>query len=86
MGSLILKRGAAVAKHSHAESDEIVVLLKGEVEMIAGGEIHQLKAPLALLIPRGVEHSFRVIRAAEAVQIYSPAGPEARFKVWPEAG
>jgi hypothetical protein len=41
---------------------------------------------VALYLPAGLEHAVRVTGkdSVKAVQIYSPAGPEARFKAWPQ--
>ena len=44
----------------------------------------RVEAGMAVRIPAGVEHSFQATgtEPVEIVQVYSPAGPEQRFRQW----
>jgi putative monooxygenase len=80
---LTLAPGAEVAKHVHADSNEMLYIESGEIETIIAGETVRAKAGDAVLILAGFEHSARVVSRFEgvrAVQIYTPSGPEQRFK------
>ena len=84
---LTLAPGAAVPPHVHPDSDEILYIEVGRVEMVIAGETVTAKAGDAVHIPAGVEHSARTlgqVRALRAVQIYVAPGPEARFRKAPK--
>ena len=72
--------GAEVATHTHEGSDEILYLLEGQAQTTVGGVTKTAKAGDTLFIPKGAPHSARFIERTRAVQVYAPAGPEARFK------
>tara|TARA_Y100000768_G_C23990745_1_gene692544 strand:+ start:2809 stop:3213 length:405 start_codon:yes stop_codon:yes gene_type:complete len=84
MGTLALKPGAVVAKHSHDGSGEYLYFTKGQGELTIGDEVIKVKDNMAVFIPRGVEHSYVNTgkKEAFAIQVYSPRGPEKRFKKW----
>ena len=69
-----------VPAHTHEESDELLYVLKGGGLLKLGGRSIELSSESAAWIPKGVEHSFVAgPQGIEAVQIYSPGGPEQRF-------
>ncbi len=76
--------GAEAPVHLHPESEEIVYVLSGEGTMLLGDREVVVQKDMAIRIPAGVAHSFRVTgeKPLEVVQVYSPAGPEQRFKDW----
>lgn len=80
---LVLEPGAEVPLHVHAGSAEILLVESGEVEMSIGGEPFHARAGDAIYIPADVPHSARVTSAGPltAVQVYSPPGPELRFRL-----
>jgi quercetin dioxygenase-like cupin family protein len=82
MTLLTLEPGAAVPEHVHEESDELLYLEAGAVEMTIAGKPVTAKAGDAVHIPAGTPHSARVhgSRTLKAVQIYAGPGPEQRFK------
>ena len=84
MGYAIFHAGAEVAVHQHDDADEYLYFLSGEGEAIVGGKTVPVKPNSAIYLPKGVAHSFKNTGAADviAVQVYSPSGPEKRFKQW----
>ncbi len=80
---LVLKPGAAVAAHVHADSVELLYVLEGQAEMRVGAETLTIGPGDAARIPKGVEHTARVLgkRSLRALQLYMPPGPEQRFKL-----
>ena len=76
--------GAGAPNHRHPESEEILYILSGQGTMTLGGKQIDVSKDMAIRIPAGVEHAFRVTgkKAIELVQVYRPAGPEQRFKRW----
>lgn len=84
---LTLAPGASVPLHAHPDSDEILYIEVGRVEMVIAGEAVTAEAGDAVHIPAGVKHSARAlgqVRALRAVQIYVAPGPEARFRKAPQ--
>lgn len=79
---MLLKPKAAVPKHKHATSSEIIYMTSGAGVVTIAGSEYPVKAGAAIQIPAGVEHAFRVTSAEPvvAMQLYVPAGPEQRFK------
>ncbi|MFT5429493.1 MAG: putative monooxygenase [Myxococcota bacterium] len=84
MGVLEGDPGLVVPEHVHAESDELLHVLEGGGWMVIAGKRSRIEAGMMIQIPRGVKHSFMIPPDAKigfrAVQIYTPAGPEQRFK------
>jgi hypothetical protein len=69
-----------VSPHKHDTSDEFILVLDGKCDTTVNGKTTHLSAQQSLTIPSGVEHSMRVDGKVTVLQIYSPAGPEQRFK------
>jgi len=51
--------GHAVAEHVNAELDVLLVVVEGGVTVTVQGAAHELTAPAALLIPRGMRRAIR---------------------------
>ncbi len=69
-----------VKAHTHEDSDELLYILKGGGTLRLDGRNLALSPKMAVWIPKGVEHSFTAGEGGvEAVQVYSPGGPEQRF-------
>ena len=70
--------------HQHPESEELVYVLSGSGTMTLGDATVTVEKGMALRIPAGVMHSFIVgpEEPMEIVQVYSPGGPEQRFRAW----
>lgn len=84
MGILVGKPGLKVPVHTHAVSTEMLYILSGGGTMIIDGKRHAVTAGMVIRIPPGTPHGFEIAPHAKtefrAVQVYSPAGPEQRFK------
>lgn len=84
MGLLRFEQGASVPPHRHRESTEMLYILSGGGRMIVAGQEFEVKAGDVVSIPPATEHSFTATWKGEAVQVYSPPGPEQRFLKWDE--
>ncbi|REJ81092.1 MAG: cupin domain-containing protein [Acidobacteria bacterium] len=59
--------------HSHADADELFLVLRGELEMHLRDRVVPLAAGDAFVVPRGVEH--KPVAPTEAhVLLFEPAG------------
>ena len=76
---LRLMRGVEVPAHVHATETEALYGLSGGGTMTVGGVAVAVTEDSVIQIPPGVEHSFST-PGTSALQFYSPAGPEQRFK------
>ena len=84
MGLLIGKAGLKVPIHAHPKSTEMLYVLSGGGTMIIQGRRQTVSAGMVIQVPPGIQHGFEMAADAKedfkAVQVYSPAGPEQRFK------
>jgi quercetin dioxygenase-like cupin family protein len=83
--------GASAPPHDHGQSEEMVYLLEGTVEMTLGEREFEAGPRNAFRVPGHAEHRMDVVKGPMvAVQLYLPAGPEQRFKagqrIEPDAG
>lgn len=75
------RRGAGPPHHVHAREDEVVYVLEGRVTFRAGGQSLDCPAGTCLLLPRGGEHTFRVVSAeARLLVLATPAGIEGCYR------
>jgi mannose-6-phosphate isomerase-like protein (cupin superfamily) len=74
--------GMRIPAHVHERETEVVLILEGTGTMTIGGETHPIAPMTAIQIPPGVEHSvvFGEGGPVRALQVYTPSGPEQRFK------
>ena len=83
-GILEGKPGLVVPPHKHPKSMEIIYVLEGSGVMTVAGKHEQVRPGMAIQVPAGVEHSFKIPKTAKglfkAFQVYTPSGPEQRFK------
>lgn len=82
LSRLVLRSGAEVPEHVHAESAEFLYVVRGAVVVRIEGKAHTLAAGDAVRIPAGQKHSGAVpisVEQAELVQFYVGPGPEQRF-------
>jgi putative monooxygenase len=77
---LELDAGAVIPVHVHAKETEVLYLLAGGGTMTIAGVAIAVEPTAVIQIPPGVEHSFTATAATRALQLYSPPGPEQRFK------
>jgi quercetin dioxygenase-like cupin family protein len=80
---LALPAGATVAEHVHAGETELLYVLAGGGTMTVGGVALPVTATSVVQIPKHTRHAFTAASDLRAVQIYTPAGPEQRFKAHP---
>jgi mannose-6-phosphate isomerase-like protein (cupin superfamily) len=80
VGLLTLDNGIAVPPHVHTKETEALYLIGGSGTMTIGGVAVPVTATSVVQIPAGVEHSFKPTDNVSALQFYTPAGPEQRFK------
>jgi putative monooxygenase len=88
MTELVMLPGAAVPEHVHDRSAELLYILSGRGTMTLGDQTLQVKPGMAIYIPPGTKHSFRLetrVEPLRALQVYTPGGPEQRFKTGAEA-
>jgi putative monooxygenase len=80
---LALPAGANVPEHVHAGETELLYVLAGSGTLtIAGSELAVAESSV-IQIPPNTRHAFTAATAVRAVQVYTPAGPEQRFKARP---
>ncbi len=72
--------GAKMPEHQHADADEILFVLAGHGDLTVAGAVTSLGPGDAIHIPKATPHALAVTEKLVAVQLYSPAGPEQRFK------
>lgn len=77
---LHLPAGGQVPEHVHAQESEILYLLAGSGTMTVNGVALPVGPTSVVQIPKGARHGFTAAADVRAVQIYTPAGPEQRFK------
>lgn len=64
--------GVIAPEHTHQE-EQLIVMLEGELEVTVGGDVHQMHAGDALLIPSLVPHSARTgAHPAVELDVFSP--------------
>ncbi|HEX2690361.1 MAG TPA: cupin domain-containing protein, partial [Kofleriaceae bacterium] len=80
---LALPANARVAEHEHVQETELLYVLAGGGTMTVGGIDLPVTPTSVVQIPKHTKHAFTATSAVRAVQIYTPAGPEQRFKAHP---
>jgi len=80
---LTVKAGANVAEHVHAKETEMLYVLEGSGTMTINGVAMAVTPTSVIQIPANTKHSFTAASAVRSLQIYTPAGPEQRFKAQP---
>ena len=78
--SIELEAGAVVLSHVHDAATEVLYVTGGGGTMTVGGVTVPVTEDSVIQIPPGVEHAFTAAEATTAFQLYTPAGPEQRFK------
>ena len=74
--------GLRLPSHRHNSSAEILMVERGEGVLRLGDRAVQVRPGVALYIPAGTLHSFegRGSEPFEAIQVYTPSGPEQRYR------
>lgn len=74
--------GMRIPAHVHERETEMVLVLEGQGTMTIAGESYPIAPMTAVQIPPGVEHAvvFEGDAPVRALQVYTPSGPEQRFR------
>ena len=80
---LALPADTRVAEHLHANETELLYLLGGGGTLTVNGVALPLTPTSVVQIPRNTTHALLAAAELRALQIFTPAGPEQRFKVRP---
>jgi mannose-6-phosphate isomerase-like protein (cupin superfamily) len=86
VGVLLLSRSAPVAEHVHPREWEQLAVLEGDGDLLLGDRGQRtrvrVRAGSLVRVSPGTAHAWRPRKTAPlvAVQIYTPPGPEQRFK------
>jgi len=75
-----LPAGLVIKEHAHVKETEVLYILDGEGTMTLGGVELAIGPTSVVQIPPNTKHAFTAKRTVRALQIYTPAGPEQRFK------
>ena len=78
--ALTADAGAKIPPHRHETSEELIYIVAGKGVTTVAGQDTAMAPGVTLTIPAGAEHSLQVDEKLIAVQVYSPRGPEQRFK------
>lgn len=79
-----LPKGMTVPEHVHAAESELLFVLQGAGTMTVSGTQLPVTSTTVVQVPAGTKHAFTATEDVRAVQIYTPAGPEQRFKTRPK--
>lgn len=79
-GLLEVDAGVVVPVHRHATETEAIYVLEGGGTMTIDGVAIAVDASSVIQIPAGVAHGFTATVATRALQLYTPPGPEQRWK------
>lgn len=76
--------GATIPEHVHERSAEIVYILSGSGHLKIATESFEVHGGDAVYIPQNTLHSFENTGElpVSVLQMYSPSGPEERFRSW----
>jgi quercetin dioxygenase-like cupin family protein len=77
---LELAANAKVAEHVHANETELLYILEGSGTMTIAGQDVAITPTSVVQIPPNTKHAFAAAQKVRALQLYTPAGPEQRFK------
>ncbi len=80
---LAMPGNAKVPEHVHAGETELLYVLAGSGTFTVAGVDLAVTPTSTIQIPPNTKHSFTASTDFRAVQIYTPAGPEQRFKAKP---
>jgi len=77
---LALPSGGKVPEHIHDKETEMLYVLAGSATMVVDGVELAVTPTSVIQVPPATKHSVTVTADFRAVQVYTPAGPEQRFK------
>lgn len=77
---LQLAAGATVPEHVHANETELLYVLEGAGTMTINGQEVAITPTSVVQVPKNTKHAFTATSNVRALQLYTPPGPEQRFK------
>ncbi len=77
---LTLAKGVTVPEHVHQSESELLYILAGSGTMTVAGVKLAVTPTSVVQVPPATKHSFTASENVKALQLYTPAGPEQRFK------
>jgi quercetin dioxygenase-like cupin family protein len=69
---VVYEPGKAVQRHAHAESEQVMVIVEGEVEVTIGAETQTMRPGDACVMNRGVEHELRTVGGVTFFEALAP--------------
>jgi quercetin dioxygenase-like cupin family protein len=75
-----LPKGVAIPEHVHAGETELLYVMAGAGTMTIRGVPVAVTPTSVIQIPPNTPHAFTATEDVRAFQLYTPAGPEQRFK------
>lgn len=75
-----IPKGVTIAEHVHAKETELIYTVAGSGTLTVGGIALQIDASSVAQIPPNTKHAFTSTAEVRMLQLYTPAGPEQRFK------
>ena len=64
--------GATVPRHSHEHTEQVMLMLDGELEMTVGSETRTIRAGDSVVVNRGVEHELHTQAGCSFIEALSP--------------
>ena len=82
LGHFEAKPGLSIPEHVHVGASEYLFIMKGEGRMTVEGKEFPVSSGDAIQVPPDTKHSFVSTGSVplEALQLYTPSGPEQRFR------
>jgi quercetin dioxygenase-like cupin family protein len=78
----VLVGGKATPLHVHANEDETMYVLEGEILMHIDGEEHRVEQYGVAMVPRGIPHAFFVVsKTARLLTLQTPGSAEAFYRM-----
>ena len=77
-----LQAGSYFPVHTHDDMEQMMLVLKGELDAILDGRLFRMKAGDLICFPAGHEHGAQMLDVdCEIVDIFSPARPDYEAKL-----
>jgi quercetin dioxygenase-like cupin family protein len=69
---VVYEPGKAVQRHAHADSEQVMVIVDGEVEVTIGSETQTMRPGDACVMNRGVEHELHTVGGVTFFEALAP--------------
>ena len=73
-----------IKQHVHPHTDHFLYVIKGQVELTVGDDVHMIGAGHFVTIPRGVSHAMQRLGESEALFLDVAAPPDVGDVIWQE--